>query len=378
MKKQIIYLTALFIGGSFALLAQNRGGMGMTMNKEAYSKTPLIDKPLGFGANLPKSMTLKQYCPTVQSQGNEGTCTAWSSTYYAATMEYAILNNLTSANDIASVSFDPYYTYLNIIGEESKATNACQDGSYPGDACELLVTYGAKRKSVDPFSCSSTYEAAFSKEETCVIDFTNYNRLFKPVWEEGAADSFNDEITAICQALVNKHPVIMGMTLLESFYNIGADGKYDSKNGGQDVIGGHAMCIIGYDDNKFGGSFQVVNSWGADWGERGYLYITYKDFYEYGMCAFSLESEMKSFNTAGCKGGDCDSGYGVMKYADKKLNGVFEGNFEKGKMTSGIYTNLSGTISAKELKTIQKVVSKNSGSFLIYKNYDIVGFVRPY
>src|SRR5690625_7623232 len=42
---------------------------------------------------------------------------------------------------------------------------------------------------------------------------------------------------------------------------------------------GHAMTIIGYDDSKgSGGAFRVVNSWGSDWGDKGYIWIDYQFF----------------------------------------------------------------------------------------------------
>ena len=39
----------------------------------------------------------------------------------------------------------------------------------------------------------------------------------------------------------------------------------------------HAMVIVGYDDNKFGGAFQIANSWGSGWGQNGLFWIRYQD-----------------------------------------------------------------------------------------------------
>ena len=38
------------------------------------------------------------------------------------------------------------------------------------------------------------------------------------------------------------------------------------------------MTIVGYDDYKFGGAFQIMNSWGTSFGDNGYVWIKYKDF----------------------------------------------------------------------------------------------------
>jgi hypothetical protein len=42
---------------------------------------------------------------------------------------------------------------------------------------------------------------------------------------------------------------------------------------GSQGLGGHAMCILGYDDAQR--AFLVRNSWGADWGMDGYCWFGY-------------------------------------------------------------------------------------------------------
>lgn len=47
----------------------------------------------------------------------------------------------------------------------------------------------------------------------------------------------------------------------------------------QYTVGGHAVAIVGYDDTlrtpEGVGAFKIVNSYGKDWGDDGYTYITY-------------------------------------------------------------------------------------------------------
>lgn len=47
-------------------------------------------------------------------------------------------------------------------------------------------------------------------------------------------------------------------------------------------------CIIGYDDNQYGGAFEVVNSWGKEWGNEGFLWIRYDDFVKYTRYGYEM------------------------------------------------------------------------------------------
>jgi hypothetical protein len=53
-------------------------------------------------------------------------------------------------------------------------------------------------------------------------------------------------------------------------------------------FGGHAMCVIGYDDYKAGGAFQIMNSWGPGWGKEGVAWVSYEDFDHFTKEAYGL------------------------------------------------------------------------------------------
>ena len=42
--------------------------------------------------------------------------------------------------------------------------------------------------------------------------------------------------------------------------------------------GGHAVTIVGYDDDKK--EFKIQNSWGTRWGKNGYTTLKYDEFPE--------------------------------------------------------------------------------------------------
>jgi hypothetical protein len=48
------------------------------------------------------------------------------------------------------------------------------------------------------------------------------------------------------------------------------------------------MCVIGYDDNKSGGAFELINSWGRKWGNGGYMWVPYKAFTDFVMESYEM------------------------------------------------------------------------------------------
>ena len=63
-------------------------------------------------------------------------------------------------------------------------------------------------------------------------------------------------------------------------------------------MGGHAMSVIGYDDRKFGGAFQIMNSWGPEWGQNGVAWVRYGDFKNYVREAYGIDPLPKRSSVA--------------------------------------------------------------------------------
>lgn len=86
----------------------------------------------------------------------------------------------------------------------------------------------------------------------------------------------------IKEALYHVGPVVFGITVDESIY-APVRGIVPEPQGR--TLGGHAMIIVGYDDNKkclgSRGAFRIKNSWGRDWGSRGFAWLPYSHFDKY-------------------------------------------------------------------------------------------------
>ena len=74
------------------------------------------------------------------------------------------------------------------------------------------------------------------------------------------------------QALV-KSPVPIGVGVFLDIYYTGSDGIVKDPVNTNNFLGGHAMCAVGYDDNR--GLVKVKNSWSKWWGQDGYGYLSY-------------------------------------------------------------------------------------------------------
>jgi hypothetical protein len=101
-----------------------------TPNSNSNSNSKLLKAPI-----IPTSVINTQYLPPVGSQGGQGSCNAWASTYYTWTYMVNWYNNNPhpSTNDEI---FSPAFTYNHV-------NNGSDSGSIPGDAQYLIATMGA-------------------------------------------------------------------------------------------------------------------------------------------------------------------------------------------------------------------------------------------
>ncbi|WP_158655121.1 C1 family peptidase [Flavivirga eckloniae] len=73
---------------------------------------------------------------------------------------------------------------------------------------------------------------------------------------------------------INK-AIVSGLIIYQSNYN-NKNGLMTYPKVDEQPMGGHAICLVGYDDNKQ--LIKFKNSWGKNWGDNGYGYISYADF----------------------------------------------------------------------------------------------------
>lgn len=74
-------------------------------------------------------------------------------------------------------------------------------------------------------------------------------------------------------------PVVIGVELFEEFMQVDRSGVVRWPAQSWKSYGGHALCVVGYDNDRE--EFKIKNSWGPGWGDSGYGYLSYRYMNEY-------------------------------------------------------------------------------------------------
>ena len=251
---------------------------GLEFSQKKYEDVtetvPLITRSV---TSVPRSYSIKAYAPTPGNQGRQPSCVGWASGYGARTIANAVRNGWrNNTSKINQNTFSPSFVY-NLI--KFKGDNNCKRGSYIADAMRLMNKFGIlalKDFSYSQTDCvknPSSYGLQKAKNNTILT----YERLAK--W-----DNPYNLVGKVKKAIANKNPVVIGMQVSSTFYKAkGAwSGIHNTKPGG------HAMVVVGYDDDKYGGAFELLNSWGTNWGNSGYIWVRYADFKKNTKTAYVL------------------------------------------------------------------------------------------
>jgi hypothetical protein len=253
--------------------------IGATLDPEEYDKAKAFE-PLASGisgqSGLPKRVSLEQYAPKRLHQGRQGSCVGWASAYAAR----SILEAQTTGRSADQVAFSPAYLYNQI------ALQGCQ-GAYMRNAMQTMQQYGSLPFSEFRYNENSCAQRPSSQQKQAGQRYRiqDYDRLTK------GGNNLQPDLLSIKQHIAQGYPVVIGMMVGGTFMN-GMMGRRlwepNQRDYGMRGYGGHAMCVIGYNDEYYGGAFQIMNSWGTQWGDNGIGWVRYKDFEHFTKEAYGL------------------------------------------------------------------------------------------
>jgi hypothetical protein len=226
----------------------------------------------------------------VKSQGACGACTAFATVAAFETLIMLDAGNPEPAADLSEqyiVSCGPAgtrdgYAYGGCIGNYSDyISDFLRGAGVPDEAC---FAYAAGQDTGTEPPCGDACADASAR----VKKIRSWYYIAPPAVRYLPTP---DQIKAV---LVNK-PVPCGMYIYDDFKHY-AGGIYEPLSG-QDIIGGHLACIVGYDDSQQ--CWIVKNSWGKEWGEDGFFRIGYNQTSGSSLTMFGLEALDVSYGDSG-------------------------------------------------------------------------------
>lgn len=200
---------------------------------------------------IPSSIDLRNKMPRVFDQGTLGSCTANA---LCGIVGYLIPNFFGSR----------LFLYYN----ERKLENNIPDdsGATLESGIKCLLTYGICNENRWPYIIS---KFTVKPPNICYFDALKHKAL-------QVKHIYND-LASMKASLANGKPFVVGIAIYKSF-----ESRFVEKTGivpmpnqkNEEFLGGHAVLCVGYNDIKK--IWIMRNSWGNNWGDRGYFYLPYQ------------------------------------------------------------------------------------------------------
>lgn len=293
MKKTFIFCVILLLC-SISLFAQPYP-TGLLIDPVLYASVPRKAVQLSRSySDVPSFYSLKQFSPQPYKQDG-GTCSAWASTYAARTISEAVTINRRDWFLITRSAFSPYFVYRNVrrlMYSDYNPTGL--DGIHIANALYFIKTEGAVRILDNEVNMllRNINLSMYSQHRRYPI--ADYVTLYDYDNSEGG-DSIRTRM--VKKSISEGKPVIIAVKSPPSLHNLGREGVWLPSESFSSIHEAHALCVIGYDDNRHGGAFEIQNSWGSNWGNGGYAWIPYTVFNQYAFEAYEMIENLANYET---------------------------------------------------------------------------------
>ncbi len=199
---------------------------------------------------LPTIVSIRDKMSPVRDQGQLGACTGFST---CAAVEYLI----------PGVVVSPLFVYYEERAAEG--TIKADAGANIRTGIKVLNKLGAAQETKWPYSDGPT---KFMKKPTAAVVADAKKRTLTTYLRCASRQE-------VMSALASLKPVVIGFSCYSSLETAAVDktGHVPMPKKTDRLIGGHAICLTGYDSHK--GLFQFKNSWSTGWGDAGYGYLPF-------------------------------------------------------------------------------------------------------
>ena len=206
-------------------------------------------------AALPTKVSLRPNWPEVLDQGQLGSC-VWN-----ASAAHFLFDLALQSDEIFLPS--RLFGYYNT--RKMEGTVKQDAGCMIRDAIKILAGTGVCDEKEWPYAIKqfSTKPPLPCYQHARKHLIQNYSRVSRT-------------LRSMQQCLSDGFPFIAGITIYDSFESakVAKTGTVPLPTEDETVLGGHAVVVVGYDNTRK--RFNLVNSWGEGWGDRGFFTLPYE------------------------------------------------------------------------------------------------------
>lgn len=234
----------------------------LTLNKSPESPRDWhVHTVLRAASKLPEKADLSGLCGPVRDQGDAGFCHSFAGA--------ALKNVQEHMEKRYAMNLSPLFLAKTVKEIDGKPN---EEGSDLLSVCKALCSAGTVQEVNYPFD----------QYQPGTLRFPAYTGNGYPYKIKNYARC--TEVEEMKQALALGKPVLLGFQCTKEIYDVDAQDPFIPLPDKLVSIGGHAVLVVGYDDtlthDGHTGFFRIQNSWGTDWGESGFGWISY-DYLNY-------------------------------------------------------------------------------------------------
>jgi C1A family cysteine protease len=221
--------------------------------------------------SLPPKQDLRKWCSPIEDQGQLGSCTANAGVGLVEYFERRAYGKHIDASRL--FLYKVTRKMLNFKGDT---------GAFLRSAMGALTLFGVPPEEYWPYDAEK-----FDREPPafCYSFAKNYQAI-KYVRLDPTGVTKDILMQSIKDSIAKGFSCMFGFTVYNSIQQSSTSGKIPYPCPGEKVEGGHAVMAVGYDDKmpikneicdkETKGALLIRNSWGTEWGEKGYGYLPYQ------------------------------------------------------------------------------------------------------